>query len=302
MQMRYLATFLKVVQLQSFTAAAAELGFAQSTITGHVKGLESEVGTALLNRTTSRVQLTPAGERMVPYAERILDLAAEAEKAVKGGHTAAGAVVIGSIESFATYQLSPVIELFHHRYPELQLIVRPSRCPDTKRALREGEFDVGFLMAAETAHPGLTSLTLGEEEFAVVSAPDHPLAHQDSVTTDQLRDAVILNTEYGCPYRELFEAELSRRGHTQLRLVEFGTVEAIKQMAANGLGVTLLPRFAVGDELAGGALAEVAWCVPFTMYSQIAWNKGKWISGALGLVIEETLKAFGAAVPEGLHH
>lgn len=299
MHMRHIMTFLKVAQRKSFTGAAAELGYAQSTITGHIKSLESELGVGLLDRTTSQVRLTLAGERMIPYAERILDLAGEASLAVKDGQEGAGAVVIGSIESITTYRLPPLIEMFHHRYPELQLVVRPSACSDTQQALRQGEFDLGFLMAVETGHPGLSGLTLCEEEFVVVAAPDHPLVGMASVTTGQLCKAVILNTEYGCPYRDLFEAELNRHD-TKLRLIEFGTVEAIKQMAVNGVGVTLLPRFAVGEELAGGELAEVAWQVPFTMYSQIAWNKNKWISGALQMVIDETGRVFSEAarVPE----
>jgi DNA-binding transcriptional LysR family regulator len=290
--MRHLATFLTVARLQSFTGAAAELGYAQSTITGQVKGLESDLGAELLDRTTARVTLTPAGERLLPYAEQIVDLSAEARLAVHEAEEAAGTVSVGSIESIATYRLSTIVEFFHHRFPDLRLVVRVSSCPDTLRALRQGEFDVGFLMSSQIRYPGLKGITLSEEELVAVAATDHPLARAADVSTSELRAATILNTEYGCPYRELFEAALNEDSEEKIHLLEFGTIEAIKQMAAAGLGVTVLPRFAVSDELAAGALAEVAWKVPFTMISHIAWHKDKWISKTLRLFMDEAVKVF----------
>lgn len=292
MELRYLTTFLQVARLQSFTAAAAGLGYAQSTITSHVKILEAALGAELFDRATGRVELTGAGERLLPYAERMIDLADEARLAVKEPDTG-GTVIVGAVESIATYRLSQVVEFFHHRFPEMRLIVRTSSCPDTELALRRGELDLGFLMAADTSHPGLSGITLCREDLVVVAAPEHPLAGAAEVTTDELRKAVILNTEYGCPYRETFEVALSE-GEESVRLLEFGTIGAIKQMAANGLGVALLPRFAVAGEFAAGELVEVAWKTPFTFYTQVAWRKGKWISKALQLFVDQTVKVFCA--------
>lgn len=293
MELRHLTTFVQVARLQSFTAAAADLGYAQSTVTSQVKVLESALGVELLDRTAGRVELTEAGERLLPYAERLIDLADEARLAVR--EPGAGTVIVGSVESIATYRLSPIVEFFHHRFPQLRLVVRASSCPDTEIALRRGELDLGFFMAAQTSHPGLSGIVLCEEELVVAAAPDHPLVGPAEVTTDELRKARILNTEWGCPYREVFEEALNEDSDEKIRLLEFGTIEAIKQMAANGLGVTLLPRFAVADEFASHHLAEVAWKPPFTLFTQVAWRKGKWISKALKLFIDQTTTVFCAA-------
>jgi DNA-binding transcriptional LysR family regulator len=293
MELRHLATFLRVVRLHSFTAAAGGLGYAQSTVTGHVKVLESTLGVELFDRSTGRIELTEAGERLLPFAERLVDLADEARLAVKepGTH---GTVLVGAVESIATYRLSPVVEFFHHRFPELRLVVRTSSCPDTELALRRGELDLGFIMATGTSHPGLSGIVLCREDLIVVAAPDHPLVGQPAVTTDELRKATILNTEYGCPYREAFEAALDNGSWEQAGLLEFGTIQAIKLMAANGLGVALLPRFTVAQEVASGELAEIAWPVPFTFSTQLAWRKGKWISKAHQLFIDQTASVFCA--------
>lgn len=290
-EMRHLATFVAVARLESFTGAAAELGYAQSTVTGQIKELEADLGAELVDRTKG-VRLTDAGQRFLPYAEQIIDLAAEARYSVMESGEAAGTLVIGSIDSIATYRLSPIVEFFYHRFPDLRLIVRASSCQDTQRALQQGQFDVGFLLTSQTRHPGLSAITLCREQFVAVAAPGHPLTDLPEVDTAGLRAATILNTEYGCPYREELEAALNKDSEDKIRLLEFGTIEAIKQMAVGGLGVAVLPRFAVEEELAEGSLAEVAWKVPFSMSSQIVWHKDKWISKALRLFIDETVRVF----------
>jgi DNA-binding transcriptional LysR family regulator len=290
-EVRHLATFLAVWRLGSFRRAADELGYAQSTVTGQIKSVESELGAELLDRSGNQVRLTGAGERLVPLAQQILDLVDAASSAVRDDGGPAGQVLVGSIESLITYRLSPVVELFHHRFPRMRLVVRPSLCPDTVRALRAGELDVGFLMSAESIHPGLTTVTLCTERFAVVAAPGHPLTRQREVSTSELRAATILTTEYGCPYRELFESALSEGSPEKVQMLEFGTIEAIKQMAASGLGATLLPRFAVAEELGTGELAAIDWPVPFTMFTQLAWRRGKWITTALRQFIDESSRA-----------
>jgi DNA-binding transcriptional LysR family regulator len=292
MEMRQLVTFRKVAQMLSFTQAATELSYAQSSVTAHVKALEATLGVALFERTMGRVRLTPAGERLVLFADRIIDLAGEAKLAVCESDQPTGTVVVGTTESIASYRLAPVLELLHHRFPRLRITLRPSRTAEIRDALRQGLLDVGFLMDAETEHRGLTSIVLREEDLVVVAAPDHPLADRTQVTLDDLRQTKILATEPGCTYRDLFEAELNEGYESEVRLLEFGTIEAIKRMAANGLGATLLPRFTVANELAAKALVPLAWPVPFTVFTQLAWHQEKWMSGALRLFTEEIARAF----------
>jgi DNA-binding transcriptional LysR family regulator len=290
-ELRHLTTFQRVARLRSFTAAATDLGYAQSTVTEQIKALESVLGVELLERTNKMVRLTAAGERLLPYAERIAVLTDEARLAVKDEGTT-GTVIVGSVASLATYRLSPIVEFFHHRFPDVRLVVRTSSCPDTEQALRHGELDLGLLMASRTSHLGLESVTLCDEDLVVVAAPDHPLAGRAEVTASDLREATVLNTEYGCPYRDMFEAALDESGAAKTQVLEFGTIEAIKQVAANGLGLALLPSFAVANELDEGQLVKLAWTPPFPMYSQISWRRGKRLSPALRLFVDQTIDVF----------
>lgn len=288
MEIRQLVTFQKVATLLSFTRAAEELSYAQSSVTTQIRALETSLEVELFDRLGGRIRLTPAGERLLQYAEQILELAETARADLAGGDGPAGNLVIGTMESITSYRMPPLLEFVHHRYPKVQLSLRPSLCAETCHALRQGTFDIGFLIEKHTRHQGLETVVLAEEPLVVVAAPDHPLAGQESVSIDDLRKTSILATEAGCAYRSLFEEEL--QGAETTSCLEFGTIEAIKRGVVSGLGVSLLPRVTVASELDKGELTALAWPVPFTVYTQLAWRSGKRLSRELKLFIDQTVR------------
>lgn len=290
MDIRHLQAFLRVAQVLSFTRAATDLNYAQSTVTAQVQKLESLLGVSLFERSGGRVRLTTAGERFLPYADRILDLVAEARRAVTEGDEPSGTLVVGTVESITSYRLPPLFELVHHRYPRLRLSLRPSVGSDACLSLRNRVFDVAFLLEAETEHAGLTSVVLREEELVLVAIPEHRLTSAGAIDLDMLRQVEVVAPEAGCAYRDLFEQELNRDQAEPVPLLEFGTIEAIKRSALSGLGVTLLPRITVVEELAEGRLATLPWDPPFRVFTQLAWHQEKWLSRELSLFIEQAVR------------
>ncbi|MER7949208.1 LysR family transcriptional regulator [Streptomyces sp. NPDC096079] len=283
MELRLLATFEKVADVLSFTRAAAELGFAQSSVTAQIRSLESSLGVELFERLGSRIRLTDAGERLLPYARRMAELAEEARTAVAATAEPSGPIAVGTMESLTSYRLPPLLEYFHHRYPKVRLALRPTLGDETRQALRQGTYDVGFLMEPETEHEGLESEVLATEPLALVAAPDHPLAGRTELGTADLVGTPLVGTEPGCAYRDLFEAALP-----EPHFLEFGTIEASKRAVASGLGIALLPRVAVAEELAGGTLVPLPWEAPFTLFTQLAWRRGKRLPAHVRLFVEQT--------------
>ncbi|MGY3336973.1 DNA-binding transcriptional LysR family regulator [Streptomyces filamentosus] len=286
MELRLLATFEKVAEVLSFTRAAAELGYAQSSVTAQIKALETSLGAGLFDRLGGRIRLTPAGERLLPYARRMAELAEEARTAVADGE-AAGTITVGTMESLTTYRLPPLLEYVHHRHPGVRLSLRPTLGDATRQALRQGTYDLGFLMEAGTEHEGLESEVLAPEPLALVAAPGHPLAGRTGLTAADLTDAALVGTEPGCAYRDLFEAELAAGGAAAPAFLEFGTIEASKRAVASGLGIALLPRITVQEELASGALVTLGWEPPFTLFTQLAWRRGKRLPAHVRLFVEQ---------------
>ncbi|MEU4997381.1 LysR family transcriptional regulator [Streptomyces sp. NPDC021622] len=297
MELRLLITFEKVATVLSFTQAAAELKYAQSSVTSQIRSLESSLGAELFDRLGSRIRLTAAGERLLPYARQIIELADEARAAVVDAGEPSGAIAVGTMESLTSYRLPPLLELFHHRYPKVQLSLRPTLGDETRQALRQGTYDVGFLMERETAHQGLETEVLAQEPLVLVCSPTHPLAAHGagsdgagSLATGDLAAVQLVGTEPGCPYRDLFEDELRERNGAPPPFMEFGTIEATKRGVAGGLGVALLPRMAVRDELASGVLVALPWEPPFVLHTQLAWRSGKRLPAHVRLFIEQTVR------------
>ncbi|MET8578018.1 LysR family transcriptional regulator [Streptomyces sp. NPDC005012] len=287
LELRLLATFEKVATRLSFTRAAADLSYAQSTVTAQVRALEQDLGVELFDRLGSRIRLTEAGERLLPYARRLLDLADEARAAAVAPGEPSGQLTVGTIESLTSYRLPPLFELFHHRYPGIRLSLRTTGGDETLDALRRGLYDLGFLMEARTEHAGLETVVLLTEPLVLVAAPGHPLAGRP-LATAELRGEPLLAVESGCAFRDLFEAELNADAPRPVAFREFGTVEATRRAAATGLGIALLPEVAVADLLAAGTLQRLDWRPPFTLHSQLAWRSGKQLTSAARLFVERT--------------
>ncbi|MGW3425567.1 LysR family transcriptional regulator [Streptomyces phaeochromogenes] len=295
MEIRLLVTFEKVATVLSFTQAAAELKYAQSSVTSQIRALESSLGVQLFDRLGSHIRLTEAGDRLVPYARQIIELSEEARAAVVGTEEPSGTLTVGTMESLTSYRLSPLLELFHHRYPGVRLSMRPTLGDETRQALRQGTYDVGFLMERETEHAGLEVMPLTEEPLALVAAPGHPLAGAavstvSTVSTADLVREPLLATEPGCAYRDLFEEELNTRSAEPVSFMEFGTIEATKRAAAAGLGIALLPAVTVAEELADGRLVALPWEQPFTLSTQLAWRSGKRLPAHARLFVEQARK------------
>ncbi|CCK28277.1 LysR family transcriptional regulator [Streptomyces davaonensis JCM 4913] len=284
MELRLLVTFEKVATVLSFTRAAAELAYAQSSVTSQIRALESSLGTELFDRLGGHIRLTEAGERLLPYARQLIELAEEARAAVTGAEEPTGSLVVGTMESLTSYRLPPLLELFHHRYPKVRLALRTTIGDETRQALRQGTYDLGFLMEEETAHPGLESEVLAVEPLALVAGREMDV----SSTADLLRHP-LLATEPGCAYRDLFEREL-KSVSSSVEFMEFGTIEATKRAAAAGLGIALLPEVTVAAELAEGSLVRLDWEPPFTLRTQLAWRSGKRLPAHARLFVEQARK------------
>ncbi|KQX11634.1 LysR family transcriptional regulator [Streptomyces sp. Root431] len=284
MELRLLVAFEKVADVLSFTRAAADLGYAQSSVTGQIRSLETSLGVELFERLGSRIRLTEAGERLLPYARRMTELAEEARTAVATAAEPTGTIAVGTMESLTSYRLPPLLEYFHHRYPKVRLTLRPTLGDATRQALRQGTYDVGFLMEPGTEHEGLESEVLAPEPLVLVAGPGHPLAGRTGLTSADLAAAHLVGTEPGCPYRDLFEEELREWAPP---FMEFGTIEATKRGVTSGLGVALLPRVTVAEELASGTLVALDWEAPFTLFTQLAWRRGKKLPPHVRLFVEQ---------------
>lgn len=293
MDLKHLATFRAVAGARSFTRAAEAMAYAQSSVTAQVQALEQELGVKLFERLGRRVALSEAGLRLLPYAERLAELAEEAATAARGGEGVSGTLRVGTPESVTTYRLPPFLAALTARAPGVRLAFRAGSCAEHRASLATGELDAAFLLEPWAERPGLKQVALGEEPIVLLARPQHGLA-QGPVQPEDLRAATLLLTESGCSYRELFERQLAQGGVRPASVVEFHSVEAIKACAMGGLGVAFLPLMAVQAELRSGALVRLDWRGEgMAMCLQLAWHEAKWRSPALEALLEASRESLG---------
>jgi DNA-binding transcriptional LysR family regulator len=295
-ELRQVETFRAVAEELSFSRAAAKLGYVQSSVSAQVSTLERELGVPLFDRLGRKIALTNAGEVMFAYSGKLLALAEQTREAVvdvgAGSGEVTGSLTVSAPETLLTYRLPKLLTLFHERHPKVRLSVRPSAIGrlvgSARRAIEEGKVDVAFVLdepLGERAQSAdLAVETLIAEEVSVVAPTSHALASSSAVLVHDLRGETVLlpeAPESGCAYRGQFERQLGSAGVVPPEMMEFQSIEAVKQCVAAGMGVSVLPSVAVDAELKVGTLAALRWSEPFEVLTQMSWHEARWMSPAL---------------------
>jgi len=284
-EIRQLQTFRTLARTLSFTQTAANLSYAQSSITAQIQALEVELGTPLLDRLGKRVVLTDAGRRFLSYVEKILALLDEARESINVGETISGTLVVSATETLCTYRIPPLLKEFRTRYPEVNLQFKPLRWLQLRSEVLNGALDIAFALDHLRPVNSLVITPLIYEPICLIAAAGHPLAEQAVVYPADLAGETILFTEQGCSYRTMFEQDLAEVGVYPRTQFEFMTVDAIKQCVIAGLGVSVLPEVVVATEVAAGTLVVLPWARrDFHLHTQMMIHKDKSES--------RTLKAF----------
>ncbi|MFC7392945.1 LysR family transcriptional regulator [Scopulibacillus cellulosilyticus] len=293
MEIKQLITFKTAAENLNFTQTAKLLNFAQSSVTAQIKALESELGNPLFERLGKRLVLTEAGRKFKIYADKMIMLNNEAKSAVSGKETT-GTLIIGAQESQCTYRLPPILKEFKNQHPNVKLIFKPAHSDEKAREqLLEGLLDLAFIMDISKPANALKIEPLIQEEILMVASPDHPLLAKTEISLKDLEHETLLLTETGCSYRTVFEESFQSAGVYPLNKFEFVSIEAIKQCVIAGLGIAILPKMVVEDDIKKGSIQELAWKnFKSPIFTQIAWHKDKWMTPPFQAFIELTRKIF----------
>jgi DNA-binding transcriptional LysR family regulator len=287
MEFRQLEIFRILARELSFTRAAEKAHCVQSNVTVQIRGIEQELGVPLFERLGKQVRLTMHGHRLVPYAEKILHLLEEASIVTVGGDNPAGTLYIGSPESVLTYRLPPVLQVFRSLYPEVDLAFRASGTKEMIPQLERGELDLGLVIDDTFEDPRLHVEALCPEPLSLLAHPDHPLLHHPRLAARQLADQSFLLTDAGCAYRSKLEKALARAQVIPKAVMEFTSVETIKQCATLGMGIACLPAIVADSEITAGKLAALPWSgSDLTMRTLVVWHKDKWLSPTMEAFLE----------------
>lgn len=236
MDLSDLRIFSAVVREGGVTRAAEHLHRVQSNVTTRIRQLEDDIGVSLFIREGKRLHLSPAGQVLLDYADRLLALADEARHAVQDPRPR-GIFRLGAMESTAAVRLPGPVSEYHRLYPEVEFELRTGNPPTLSKAILAGELDAA-LVTLPIADALFEKVAVFEEEPVIVSAAGAPAIGGKK----EYFPRTIIAFEHGCPHRKRLEDWYALRDQMPERTIELGSYHAMLGCVAAGMGVALLPR------------------------------------------------------------
>ena len=287
MEITQLEFFLKVVEEGSFSKAAERVYRTQPAVSLAIRRLEEEVGAPLLDRSQKTPALTDVGRVVHDYARRIIALRDQAREAVAEVRALKrGRVRIGANESTSLYLLPDLILRFRERHPNVlvELFRHPSQ--QLPRGVIDRTLDFA-LMAFEPKDSGLESFPVHKDELVLVMSPNHRLAARESVSIEELGEEPFLAHNVRAASRQRV-VEAFAEHHTTLNItLELSTIETIKRFVQREVGLAIVPRMCVAEEIERGTLATVP--VRGLTYERVLWAtylRGSTLSNAASAFLE----------------
>jgi DNA-binding transcriptional LysR family regulator len=258
MELQHLRTFRTVAETLNFTRAGERLNLTQSAVSHQIKALEEELGEPLFIRTKRGVSLSEAGRVALVHAERIL---AEADAlrdrmAFRHGPEVKGRVRAAAATQAFVHLFAPLFEAFMRAQPGIDVTFRTTVSTDETLAdLLNGKADVGFA-SLPVYSPNLQVAELFEDELVVIFGRRHPFASRGEVRVDEMRSERFILVERGASIRRATDQFFGTVGFQPALALESNDTYFIKLMVERGMGISLLPSWAVREEVAALRLAQ----------------------------------------------
>jgi DNA-binding transcriptional LysR family regulator len=258
MELWQLRTFRVVAETLNFTRAAERLHLTQSAVSHQLKALETELGEPLFIRAKRGVKLSQAGKIALEYVERILDEADNLRERIAGReHSPVGRVRAAAATQAFVHLFASLFESFMRTHESVELSFRTTVSTDqTVTDILNGAADVGFA-SMPVYSPALQVTELFEDELVLIVGRAHKLAAQTEATVEEIERERLILFERGASIRRATEDFFKRvRIRPELAL-ESNDTYFIKLMVEHGLGISLLPSWAVRDEVLAGKLSQL---------------------------------------------
>lgn len=279
MEIRQLNTFLKVVQLQSFSKAALELGYSQSAVTIQIQLLEQELETRLFDRMGKKVTLTPPGKQFLVYATNILKQVNEAHAALGQSEALEHTLHIGTIESLCFFKFPTILQYFYKNHPHISIKITTASPTELIEMMEHNLVDIIYILDRPLYNNNWIKVLERQEYIVFVSSLKSPLAKQPTLKLEDLLAERFFLTEKEDNYRYGLEQHLASRNLSLTPFLEVGHTEFIMNMVKHNLGLSFLPHFAVSESVLRHELSILnVTDFQMSMSRQIFYHKDKWLT------------------------
>lgn len=287
MDIKNLRTFIHVAELNSFTKAAAALGYSQSTISFQIRQLESELNVQLFERINHTVVLTQRGREVLEYAHQISRLTQELEENIQKDAPIRGHVRLALADSLCDSLLCEEFPAFRKRYPQVTLKIIPAGTQEMFRLLDHNEADA--ILTLDNHIYDADYIIVREERVGVhfVASADCPLAGKEEISVKELVSYPFILTEKGMSYRRMMDEKLAALSLEIHPVLEVGSVSLICMLVEQGVGIAFLPDYATARSVGTGKLVRLnVRDFEIEVWKQLLYHRDKWVSAQMETLLE----------------
>lgn len=287
MELKNLTTFIHVAELGSFTKAAEQLGYSQSTISFQIKQLEDELGCLLFERINHSVTLTEKGLELISYAHKIRALTDELKTSLVHESELSGHIHIVTPDSVCEDMVTKNYVDFYNKYPSISLKFTTADTVAMFNMLDRNEAD---LILTLDGHIYQRDYIIVKEEpltMHFVASSASPFAGKKNLSVKDILKEPFIMTEQGQGYRRVFDNELAKRSLEIIPVMEIGRTDIITEVVAKSNMISYLPDFVTQKAVEEGKLVHLdVHDVNIDIWKQLIYHKNKWMSKSLKAFIE----------------
>lgn len=252
MNLRFLETFVWVARLKSFRLTAEKLFSTQASISSRIAALEDELGTRLFLRDSKGVSLTPEGQKVLEYAERMIDTMQALKQSISDTGNIQGRIRVGAMDTVIHTWLSPFVTKIMERYPGVEIELTADTARNLCEQLQKGYLDI--IVQTDMVHgDSVRNLELGSFPVQWI-VPTGSLYHRRYASIDELaKERIITFSKNSRPHQDILN--LLHAGNVCApRISCVNSVAAMTRLIRDGFGIGALPAALVSEELKQGVL------------------------------------------------
>ena len=287
MELRNLITFIHVAELGSFTRAAEQLGYSQSTISFQIKQLEDELDCLLFERINHTITLTERGRDLVSYAHQVRALTEDFKESFSKEEDPSSHIHIVTPDSVCEDMIHSHYVDFHEKYPRISIKFTTADTTDMFDMLSRNEADAIITL---DSHSYRKDYIIAKEErlpMHFVTNAKSKFASQKGLRMQDIAGEPFILTEYGQGYRRVFDKELAKKSLEITPVLEIGRTDIITSILAKSDMISFLPDFVTKKLIESGELCYLDVCdMEIDIWKQLIYHKNKWMSKSLKSVID----------------
>ena len=292
MELRNLITFIHVVELGSFTKAAEQLGYSQSTVSFQIKQLEDELGCLLFERINHTINLTDKGHELVSYAHQIRTLTDDFKESIEEDKECSGHIHIVTPDSVCEEMINTHYIDFHRKYPSISICFTTGDSAIMLDMLDHNEADVIITLDHRLYNKDYIIAKEQQLPMHFVTGCNSKFASKKNLSIKDIINEPFILTEYGQGYRRVFDRELAKKSLEITPVLEIGRTDIITSMIAQSDMISYLPDFVTKPLIESGELVYLDVCdMNIDIWKQLIYHKNKWLSRSMKAFIDYVKEA-----------